>query len=161
MKTMNQLLLVISLALIASSAAYAQQAPLTTGDQTTARGIVTLEREYDQAYVRADAKALERLQTSDFRMTARGRVMTGTELLARLKDTSHPRDVIESLTTDDVQVRVYGDTAVTTGHWKRVSKNAEGKDTSAEGFFTRVWVKQNGTWLMSVAHYSPIIAPAK
>jgi ketosteroid isomerase-like protein len=45
--------------------------------------------------------------------------------------------------------------------WKRVSKNAEGKDTSAEGFFTHVWVRQGGRWRMSVAHYSPVAGTPK
>ncbi len=84
----------------------------------------------------------------------------GAELLARLRDKSRPRDVIESLTTEDVRVRDYGQTAVTAGRWKRVSKDAAGKDTSAEGFFTRVWVRRGGGWQLAVAHYSPAARPA-
>jgi ketosteroid isomerase-like protein len=69
--------------------------------------------------------------------------------------------VIESLTSDEVKVRIYGDTAVTTGRWKRAIKNAEGKDTSATGFFTHVWVSRNKTLLVAGAHYSPIADQAK
>ena len=159
MRLINHVLLMSALTLAASSAAFGQGAHKAAGG--VADEIRRLEREYDAAAARGDAEALGRLQTDDFRMTARGRVTTGAEFLARVKSNNPPRDVVESLTTDDTQVRVYGDTAVTTGNWKRVSKNAEGKDTSAQGFFTRVWVRRGGGWRMVVAHYSPAAAPAK
>jgi len=86
------------------------------------------------------------------------RTETRTEIAARLKDPNFKRGTIESLENDDVKVRVYNDnTAITTGHWKRVSRDGDGKDTSMSGRFTRVWVKQNGKWLLAGAHYSPDI----
>jgi ketosteroid isomerase-like protein len=164
MRLMSYAVLISALALAASPAALAQQAhksvpSLNVGGVT--EEILSLEREYDQAYAHHDADAFERMHTDDFRMTARGKVATRAEVLAQLRDANRPRDVIESLTSDDVQVRAYGDTVVTTGRWKRVSKSAEGMDTSAEGHFTRVWVRQGGRWRMSVAHYSPIAGTAK
>jgi ketosteroid isomerase-like protein len=169
MKRISYVVMMFALALAASSSALGQKElakgvkTMTSGTQATAvaEEILQLERAYDQAFIRPTAEEMERLHTDDFMMTARGKVMTKAELLARLNDPSHQRDVIESLTTDDVKVRIYGDTAVTTGRWKRVSKDAAGKDTSAAGFFTHVWVKRNKTWLVAVAHYSPIAAPAK
>ena len=165
MKLINYVVLMFALTLAASSSALAQEAHKTVAgglkDGGVAEEIRQLEREYNEAFVRPSAEQMERLHTDDFRMTARGTVATKAELLARLKDTSHPRDVIESLTTDDVQVRIYGDAVVTTGQWKRVSKDAAGKDTSAQGFFTHVWVRRNNRWQMAVAHYSPMAAPAK
>ena len=147
MRLMSYLMLMSALALAASPAA------AKAGDVT--EEILRLEREYARASARYDADAFERMHTEDFRMTARGKVAGKVEILAQLRDASRPRDVIESLTTDDVQVRVYGDTVVTTGHWKRVSKSVDGKDTSAEGFFTRVWIRRGGRWQVVVAHYSP------
>jgi len=157
MRLINHVLLMSALALAASSAAFGQGAH--KAEAGIADEIRRLEREYDRAAAQNDAEALGLLQTDDFRMTARGRVMTGAEFLARVKTNNPPRDVVESLTTNDTQVRVYGDTAVSTGRWKRVSKSVEGKDTSAEGFFTRVWVRRGGRWRMSVAHYSPMAPP--
>jgi ketosteroid isomerase-like protein len=124
-----------------------------------AEEVLRLEREYEEATKRGDAEAVARLHAEDFRVTARGRVAEGAELLARLRDKSRPRDVIESLTTEDVQARDYGQTVVTTGRWKRVSKDAAGKDTSAEGHFTRVWVRRGSGWQLAVAHYSPVARP--
>lgn len=163
MKMMRHALLISALALAASSAARGQEARMTAnGGGPHAAGVaeevLRLEREYDQAFARSDAEALERLHADDFTMTARGRVTTRGELLARARDRGAARDVIESLTTEGVQARVYGDTVVTTGRWKRLSKSADGKDTSAQGFFTRVWVRHDGRWLMAVGHYSPSAA---
>jgi ketosteroid isomerase-like protein len=158
-------LLISALALATSPSAFGQGAHKAAAggpkEAGLAEEILRLDREYDQAYARLSAEALGRLQADDFRMTARGRVTTKAELLARLADGGPSRGVIESLTADDVIVRLYGDSAVTTGRWKRVSKDAEGKDTSAEGHFTRVWVRRGDRWLLAVAHYSPVAAPPK
>jgi ketosteroid isomerase-like protein len=152
--------------LAAVPAAFAQESnlggsKLAAGAEKTgaAEEILRLEREYDEASKRGDAEAVARLHTEDFRVTARGRVIEGAELLTRLRDKSRPRDVIESLTSDDVRVRDYGQTIVTTGRWRRVSRDAAGKDTSAEGHFTRVWVRRGGGWQLAVAHYSPMARP--
>ena len=157
MRLINRMLPVLAVALAATSAALGQSA--NGGGSSAADEIRRLQGEYERAFARGDAEALGRLQTDDFRMTARGRVTTGAELLARVKANDPPCDRVESLTADDVQVRVYGDTAVSTGRWKRVSKNVEGKDTSAEGFFTHVWVKGGKGWQMVLAHYSLAAAP--
>jgi len=172
MKRITHLVLMFALAAAAYSFAFGQD-KLAKSEKTTttttggphvtdaAEEIQQLDRAYDQAFIRPTAEDMKRLHTDDFMMTARGMVITKAELLARVNEPGHPPQVIESLTSDQVKVRIYGDTAVTTGRWKRVSKNAEGKDTSAVGFFTRVWVRRNKTWLVAVAHYSPMASEVK
>lgn len=163
MKRITYLLLTCALVATTSALALGQGALANSGKttvggphaDTAAEEILELERAYHRVFIRPTAEDIERLHTDDFMMTARGMVTTKAEALARLRDGSNAGSVIESLTPDDVRVRVYGDTAVTTGRWTRVSKDAEGKDTSAVGFFTHVWVKQNNKWLVAVAHYSP------
>jgi ketosteroid isomerase-like protein len=120
----------------------------------TAAEILQLERAYDQAFIKPTVEQMDRFHTDDFMMTARGMVTTKAQLLARLKDPAHKPLLIESLTSDDLKVRIYGYAAVSTGRWKRISKDAEGKDTSAAGFFTHVWLKGNMGWQLAVAHYS-------
>jgi ketosteroid isomerase-like protein len=160
MRLRNRLLFAFALLLAASLAALGQGAAAGASPKGgVAEEILRLEREYNEAYKRGDADVIERLHADDFRMTARGRVLERAALPARLRDRSTPRDVIESLIEDDVRVRDYGQTAVTTGRWKRVSKDAAGKDTSAEGFFTRVWVRRGTGWQLAVAHYSPAARP--
>ncbi len=48
----------------------------------------------------------------------------------------------------DLDVRVYGNTAVVTGQVAQKSTN-NGIDTSGHNRFTRVYVKQNGRWGVS------------
>ena len=163
MRTIKNFSLLIAFTLTLSTAALAQgsnPAIAATGSSgvTVSEEILRLESEYDQAYKLGAGEKIKRFHTDDFTITIRGRSLTAAEYIV-LSNSSQPRDVIESLTTSDIKVRDYGDTAVTTGRWKRVSKSAAGQDTSAEGFFTRVWVKRNNKWLMAVAHYSPVAKP--
>ncbi len=52
----------------------------------------------------------------------------------------------ESRTISDLNVRVYGDTAILTG--RSTQKGSEGgKDYSGDYRFTRVYAKQDGRWL--------------
>jgi len=160
MRTIKNLTLLIAFILTLSTVAFAQGsnpgiAATTSSGVTVNDEILRLEREYEQSYKLESAEKMKRFYTDDFTITIRGRSLTAAEFAAQ-DNASQPRDVIESLTTSDIKVRDYGETAVTTGRWKRVSKSAAGQDTSAEGFFTRVWVKRNNQWLMAVAHYSPV-----
>jgi ketosteroid isomerase-like protein len=51
----------------------------------------------------------------------------------------------QSITTDEVQVRVYENTAVETGLSTMVGQD-KGKAVPRDTRFTRVWVKQQGRW---------------
>ena len=159
MKTIKYLTLLITFTLTVSTGAFAQgsnPAIAATGSRrvTVNDEILRREREYELSYKLESAEKMKRFHTDDFTITIRGRSLTAADYAALQDNSAQPRDVIESLTTSDIKVRDYGDTAVTTGRWIRVSKSATGQDTSAEGFFTRVWVKRNNKWLMAVAHYS-------
>jgi ketosteroid isomerase-like protein len=62
----------------------------------------------------------------------------------------------QSITTDEVQVRVYGNTAVETGLSTMVGQD-KGKAVPRDTRSTRVWVKQQGLWRIVANHYSPRI----
>jgi hypothetical protein len=59
----------------------------------------------------------------------------------------------QSITTDDVQVRVYGNTAVETGR-STMNGQDKGQTVPRDTRFTRVWVKQQGLWRLVANHYS-------
>jgi len=61
----------------------------------------------------------------------------------------------QSITTEEVQVRVYGNTAVETGR-STMNGQDRGKAVPRYNRFTRVWVKQ-GHWRLVLNHYSPLI----
>ena len=59
----------------------------------------------------------------------------------------------KSITTDEVQVRAYGEAAVETGLSTMVGQD-KGKIVPRDTRFTRVWVKQKGRWRLVANHYS-------
>ena len=62
----------------------------------------------------------------------------------------------QSITTDDVRVRVYGNTAVETGRSTMIGQD-KGKAVPRDNRFTRVWIKDGGRWRLVANHYSPLI----
>jgi ketosteroid isomerase-like protein len=62
----------------------------------------------------------------------------------------------QSITTDEVRVRIYGNTAIETGRSTMIGQD-RGKAVPRDNRFTRVWVKQRGHWQLVLNHYSPLI----
>jgi len=61
----------------------------------------------------------------------------------------------ESFTFDEVDVRIYGDTAVVTGRQKQAG-GFQGNDVGGEFRTTLVLVERDGRWLLAGWHASPI-----
>src|SRR5687767_8771837 len=90
-------------------------APLAVGQKQRARGIETysvvkaikkLDDERIQAQIHADAAVLDRIYSDDFiGIGPSGRVRTKPQVLADF--TSHDLK-FQSITTDDVRIRIYG-----------------------------------------------------
>jgi len=59
----------------------------------------------------------------------------------------------QSITTDDVKVRVYGNAAVETG-LSTMNGQDKGNAVPHDTRFTRVWIKQQGRWRLVANHYS-------
>lgn len=116
--------------------------------------IKKLEQERNQAIVRNDAAALDRMSSADYTViNLRGELLNKTQIVNGFKSGAIKFDSRE---LSDLNVRVYGNTAVVTG---RVTQKAmeNGKDTSGEHRFTRVLVKEKGSWV-SVAVQTTTIA---
>ena len=115
-----------------------------------------VDHERIQAQIDADAAALDRLYAPDFiGIGPSGTVRTKPQVISDFTS----RDLIfQSITTDDVQVRVYGNTAVETGR-STMNGQDRGKTVPRDNRFTRVWVKQQGRWRLVANHYSPLVTP--
>src|SRR5436189_5825870 len=97
-------------------------APMGVGPIQNARGshrasveetIRKLDNERIQAQIHADATALDRIYAADFiGVGPSGRVRTKPQVIS---DFTSGDLKFQSITTDNVQVRVYGDTAVEIG----------------------------------------------
>src|SRR6201993_5496284 len=135
--------------------------PMGVGQEQSARGshkisveevIRKLDDERVQAQVHADATALDRIYAADFiGVGPSGRVRTKPQVIL---DFTSGDLKFQSITTDDVQVRVYGDTAVETGRSTMIGEE-QGQTVPRDTRFTRVWVKQQGHWRLVANHYSP------
>ena len=107
-----------------------------------------------QAQINADAVALDRIYADDFiGIGPSGTVRAKPQVLA---DFTSGDLKFQSITTDDVQVRVYGNTAVETGRSIMIGQD-KGKAVPRDNRFTRVWIKQFGRWRLVANHYSTLI----
>ena len=115
------------------------------------RAIRQLDNERIQAQINADARALDRIYADDFiGVGPSGTVRTKSQVIS---DFTSGDLKFKSITTDEVQVRVYGETAVETGLSTMVGQD-KGKTVPRDTRFTRVWVKQKGRWRLVANHYS-------
>ena len=114
-----------------------------------------LDNERIQAQIAADAVALDRLYADDFiGVGPSGMVRTKAQVIA---DFTSGKLKFQSITTDEVQVRVYENTAVETGLSTMIGQDG-GKVVPRDTRFTRVWVRQQGRWRLVANHYSSRIA---
>jgi uncharacterized protein (TIGR02246 family) len=114
-----------------------------------------LDRQRIQAQIDADAVALNRIYAVDFiGIGPSGTVRTKTQVIS---DFTSGDLKFQSITTDDVRVRIYGNTtAVETGRSTMIGQD-KGKAVPRDNRFTRVWIKQVGRWQLVANHYSTLI----
>jgi uncharacterized protein (TIGR02246 family) len=149
---MRRPLVTAVLALAAGSIALSQE-PIATRDQgrTVEQEIRQVDKERIQAQIDADAAALDRIYAEDFiGVGPSGTVRTKEQVLSDFTGGSLK---FQSITTDEVRVRVYDNTAVETGLSTMVGQD-NGKAVPRDTRFTRVWVKQQGRWRLVANHYS-------
>ena len=143
------------LVLIAASIALGQkQRPRRAPRRNVDRVIRQVDYERIQAQIGADAVALDRIYANDFiGIGPSGTVRTKAQVIA---DFTSGDLKFQSITTDDVQVRVYGNTAVETGRSTMIGQD-KGKAVPRDNRFSRVWIKQQGRWRLVSNHYSSLI----
>jgi ketosteroid isomerase-like protein len=137
-------------------------APLTVGQKqsggTQTERVVAVIRKLDeqriQAQIHADRKELDRIYADDFiGVGPSGTVRTKPQVIS---DFTSGELNFQSITTDDVQIRIYGNTALETGRSTMIGKD-KGKAVPRDNRFTRVWVKQQGRWRLVANHYSFLV----
>jgi len=144
---------VIAVVMLAATSIAPGQKHTAKRDQRTdiEQAIKRLDDERIQAQVHADATALDRIYADDFiGVGPSGTVRTKPQVIA---DFTSRELKFQSITTDEVQVRIYGNTAVETG-LSTMTGQDKGKDVPRDTRFTRVWVNQRGRWRLVANHYS-------
>jgi uncharacterized protein (TIGR02246 family) len=152
---MRRTLVIAVLALAAASIAGGQeQSPRSDQKSSVEQTIRQLDNERIQAQIHADATALDRIYAEDFiGIGPSGTVRHKPQVLS---DFTSGHLKFQSITTDEVQVRVYENTAVETGLSTMVGQD-KGKAVPRDNRFTRVWVKQQGRWRLVANHYSLLV----
>src|SRR5215813_6775014 len=153
---MRRTLVIAALGLTATSIAQGQKPSASRNQRSSVeQAIRQLDNERIQAQIGADVVALDRIYADDFvGVGPSGTARTKTQVIS---DFTSGALKFKSITTDEVQVRVYENTAVETGVSTMVGQD-KGKAVPRDTRFTRVWVKQQGLWRLVANHYSSRIA---
>ena len=148
---MRRTLVIAVVILAAMSIAFGQRQGARRDKTSVEQAIRRLDNERIQAQVHADATALDRIYADDFiGVGPSGTVRTKPQVIS---DFTSGDLKFQSITTEEVQVRVYANTAVETGRSTMTGQD-KGKDVPRDTRFTRVWVKQRGRWRLVANHYS-------
>jgi len=149
---MKRMPLIAALVLSPVSSAIAQQQSARPRDATsTEQAVRRQDQERIRAQITADTLTLRRIYADDFLgIGPTGVVRNKAEVIADF--TSHAL-IYQSITTADVRVRVYGNTAVETGRSTMVGQDRN-KTVPRDNRFTRVWVRTAGRWQLVANHYS-------
>ena len=152
---MNRMLVIAALIVALGPLALGQtKSARRTQRESVVDGIRRLDQERIQAQIHADAAALDRIYANDFiGIGPSGTVRTKAQVIA---DFTSGDLKFQSITTNDVQVRIYGNTAVETGRSTMIGQD-KGKAVPRDNRFTRVWIKQQGRWRLVSNHYSSLI----
>src|SRR5207248_3762764 len=152
---MRPALFIAAVVLAVAPIGVAQKESAKGSHQTSVEEVIKkLDDERIQAQIHADAAALDRIYADDFiGIGPSGTVRTKPQVLADF--TSHDLN-FQSITTDEVRIRVYGNTVVETGRSTMVGQD-KGKVVPRDNRFTRVWVRRQGRWRLVANHYSTLI----
>jgi ketosteroid isomerase-like protein len=134
-----------------SSAIAQQQSAQPRGPTSPEQAVRQQDRQRIHAQITADTLTLRRIYADDFLgIGPTGVVRKKADVIADF--TSHAL-TYQSITTAEVRVRVYGNTAVETGRSTMVGQD-RGKAVPRDNRFTRVWVRTAGRWQLVANHYS-------
>jgi hypothetical protein len=116
---------------------------MDSGDQSTIKEIVEMERQAKEASLHRDPDFSQRTLAEDYvAITPLGQVTTKQDTVSARKSGQLRYEAID---VSDMVVRVYGDTAVVTAR-ADVKGHQLGEDFSGPYRYTRVWVRRTGHW---------------
>jgi pimeloyl-ACP methyl ester carboxylesterase/ketosteroid isomerase-like protein len=134
-----------------SSTQLRREQPLTNNDEQELR---KLENDWLSTYISGDKATYDRIVADGF---------TGTDESAVKRTKEQDRALLPSApvagsiaTNDEVQVRLYGETAIVTG---RIVTKIKAGDQEIPGFttrFTDTWLKRQERWQIVARHYSRV-----
>ncbi|HEX8492503.1 MAG TPA: nuclear transport factor 2 family protein [Pyrinomonadaceae bacterium] len=146
--------LVAMMLLLAMSAIIRGQVSGVDQSKGVEQTLIRLEQEKDEAHVRGDKAVFERIYADDYTgINGRGGFSSKKDVL-EFNATRGP--MYESYASEDIAVRVFGDTAVVTGRYGfKYRKPIKGKDDN-QYRYTNVYVKRQAGWQIVAAQFTRI-----
>ena len=144
-----------SLAVIASG----QTPEKTSLDSSTEQEIMTLSREWYDAYFRGDTATLERVEASDFIVMSDRVTQTKQEQVVGIQSrVKEGRWLSPGLIrhTEGVRVRAYGDVVVISGRSWNTRQGDVPQTPSVKSQFTEIWMRHDGQWQVVHLHFNPL-----
>ena len=125
-------------------------------EQRIVQEVTGAEIELSEAHLNLDLDVFNRLLHPDYVIIQPGGVIEGkAETMASLRAGGRLWEIARS---DEMDVCIYGDTAVVIGRWRGKGQNAgELFDYSAR--FLSVWVREDSQWRNVAAQSTPIDKP--
>lgn len=112
--------------------------------------LARLNDDYVRSVLESNVARFEQLLAADFRNTnPDGTILDRAGFLAQVARPSG----LARLTTEDVEIRVMGDTAIV--HARTVYETSDGRPGS--GRFTDIWQKRDGAWKAVAAHVTRLV----
>ena len=115
------------------------------------REIAKLEEELTRTESRVDVDALERIYADDIMVTAPiGVCVDKPAVMTEIRQAAE-KAVIGRYDKDDLKVRSYGETAVTS-YLMTAEARVDGMDIKRKFCITNVWMKRNAHWQIVARH---------
>jgi ketosteroid isomerase-like protein len=154
---MKQAFIIIVLVIAAFTLAPAQTKGREDKRQSRDREmIVQTVHDWLDALVRKDMNALNRIIADDYLITlSDGRIINKTEDLVPV---AAPDLKFETANVEDLNVRIFGQTAVVTGRGI-YQVNFKGRSSTIYERFTDVYVKRGGRWQPVASHSTTLTKP--
>ena len=119
------------------------------GSNAMQEEILKLEKEFSQAIVKNDAEAVARFLADDWIIIdPDGGIIDRATFLGVMKSGALTHEMMES---DDIRVRIYGNTAIVTALTTTKGKFS-GTGFTTQERATDVFVQQNGQWKCALSH---------
>jgi ketosteroid isomerase-like protein len=135
--------------LLASFVVAWAQVPKMDRDGKVEQELRDLVRAWDEAYVKADTATLDRLLAPEF-------AFVGGPKKAEYLDSFKSRSfMVESAVSTEIQVQVYGDSAVLIGLDTIKGKNKD-QAVVTKWLYMDVWIKRSGRWRCVKTYSMPI-----
>jgi hypothetical protein len=119
----------------------------------TLEDFTKLENQMAEALVHGDGPAFQKFLGDDWKIVlSDSAVLTAGQVVEALAKGSLK---FTKCTVSELEVRVYGDTAIVRGIDETVGK-LDGEDFSGKDRFTDVFIRKDGAWLCIATHDSPM-----